>query len=74
MAGRMVQSLNRILERAADENAIKGASNESREALKKDIAEMKKRLTEIENRLQKAINADTQDKSAEAEKPANAQK
>ncbi len=74
MAGRMVQSLSRILENSTDDNAIKDASKESREAFKKDIVEMKKRLTEIENRLQKAIEADAQDKSAEAEKPANAEK
>ena len=74
LAGRLMQSMGRHLESVADENAIKESSNESREALKKDIAEMKNRLTEIEKQLQKAIDADAKRKSAEAEKPANAPK
>ena len=76
-AERNLRTLNVLLQRmetSADDNAIKDATNESRESLKKEIVEMKKRLTEIENRLQKAIDADAKHKSAEAEKPANAQK
>ena len=77
MAGRMIGSLERILEGSTDDNAIKVASKESREALKKDILEMKQRLTEIEESPPKSHRRRRQrqsQKSAKAEKPANAQK
>jgi hypothetical protein len=70
MAGRLLQSLGRHIEAVANDNSIKNSSNESREALQKDVADMKNRLAELEKKLQTAIDADkpnpAEDKPADA--------
>ena len=75
-AGRVLQTLARHMESVIDDNAIKGASNESRETFKKEVSEMKNRLAELEKKLQLAIEEETKPKPAEAAKaqvPENAQ-
>jgi hypothetical protein len=58
LTGRLLQTVGRQIDIVADDNAIKNASNESREALQKDVADMKNRLAELEKKLQSAIDAD----------------
>lgn len=63
MAGRLLKSLQGHVERMIDDNTIKEADNASREALKKDIAEMKKQFTALEKKLQDAIDAGAKEKA-----------
>ena len=79
MAGRLLQILGRqieSMERMADNETIKQASNESRESLKKEVVDMKNRLAEMERKLQTAIDEENknqpQKEQPAAEKPANA--
>ena len=73
MAGRILKSYLRHLETLANDQTIQDADNPARESLKNDIAEMKKQLTELEKKLQTAIDKDAKEKKAE-EKPAEAAK
>jgi hypothetical protein len=77
-AGRLLQSIGQHVETVANDNAIKDASNDSRETFKKEVVEMKNRLAELEKKLQAAIDEENkkqeaQDKPAD-EKPANAER
>jgi hypothetical protein len=73
MAGRILKSYLRNLESLANDQTIQDADNKSRQSLKEDIAEMKKQLSELEKKLQSAIDKDTKEQKAE-EKPADAAK
>ncbi len=54
-AARMLPAWWRSLERMATEDAIRGASKESKEELKKQVGEVKEQLEQLEKRLQEAI-------------------
>jgi len=54
-AARMLPAWGSTLDRMATDEAIREASKESNEALKKKVGEVKDRLEQLESRLQKAI-------------------
>ena len=76
--GRLLQTLGKHVETMADDNAIKDASNDSRESFKKEVVEMKNRLAELERKLQSAIDEENkkqpQKEQPAPEKPANAER
>jgi len=55
LAKRMLQAWGSSIERFASDEAIKQASDESREELKKKITELKSKLSDLEQRLVKAM-------------------
>lgn len=70
---RLLQSFGRHFDNMVLDRAISGASNESRDRLKKEVVDMKNRLAELEKKLQVAIDEENK-KQGENEKPAEVQK
>lgn len=68
---RLLQSIGRHVDSMGVDRAINGASNDSRESLKKEVVEMKNRMAELEKKLQAAID-DENKKQEEQQKPADA--
>jgi hypothetical protein len=68
-AGRLLQTIGNHVANTANDNAITGASNESREAFKKDVVELKNQLAELEKKLQAAIDEENKNQKGQ-DKPA----
>lgn len=75
MAGRILEALGRHLDTMTKDETIKEASKESREALKKEVAEMRNRLVELEKKLEAAGDEEAKQEPvpAEEQKPEDAQ-
>jgi hypothetical protein len=61
-AARILPAWAAHLKRLASDEAIKGASKESNETLRKKVAEVRKQLEDLDKRLQKAIEASEKEK------------
>lgn len=61
MAGRILQTMQLQLDKLADDQVIKNADNQSRENLQKNIADLKKRLTELDEKLESAGKEDAKE-------------
>ena len=70
LGGRLLQSMTRNIESMTRNHIIEGASNESRESLKKQVTEMKNRLEALEKKLETAIDEENKRNAEPAkEKP-----
>ena len=64
-AARILPALTSHINRLASDEAIKGASKESNEALRKKVAEVREQLEDLDKRLQKAIEESEKEKKEE---------